>query len=175
MKPVESEMNPPESPVAPSKLPPNPTNPEKSQEPINSISKVDEVKIDHKCTLCYANFSDLCLLKKHQEEFHNFSKILHKCLDCDYSCFNKHSLKDHIAHVHERKNLMPLPNIQKRSSKLVRVELGSKKPYIDATQVSLMPYPCSQFYADIKSDIRFDNRFYIRLWNSFHVKPNHKS
>ena len=139
MKPVESKMNPPESPVSPSKLPPNPTNPEKSQEPINSISKVDEGKMDHKCTLCYANFSDLCLLKKHQEEFHNFSKILHKCLDCDYSCFNKHSLKDHIAHVHERKNLMPLPNIQKRSSKLVRVELGSKNPYTDATQVSLKP------------------------------------
>ena len=137
MKPVESKMNPPESPVAPSKLPPNPTNPEKSQEPINSISKVDEGKMDHKCTLCYANFSDLCLLKKHQEEFHNFSKILHKCLDCDYSCFNKHSLKDHIAHVHERKNLML--SIQKRSSKLVRVELGSKNPYTDATQVSLKP------------------------------------
>ena len=33
-----------------------------------------------------------------------------------------------------------------------------------------MPYPCSSFYADIKSDIRFD----IRLWNSFHVKLYHK-
>ena len=29
-----------------------------------------------------------------------------------------------------------------------------------------MPYPCSLFYADIKTDIRFD----IRLWNSIHVK-----
>ena len=38
-----------------------------------------------------------------------------------------------------------------------------------------MPYPCSPFYADIKSDIRFDNRFDIRLWNSFHVKLYHKS
>ena len=37
-----------------------------------------------------------------------------------------------------------------------------------------MPYPCSPFYADIKSDNRFDNRFYIRLWNSIHVKPYHK-
>ena len=62
MKPVESKMNPPESPVAPSKLPPNPTNPEKSQK---------------------------------------------------------------------------IP--QKKRSKLVRVELGSKKPYTDATQVSLKP------------------------------------
>ena len=62
MKPVESEMNPSESPVAPSKLPPNPTNPEKFQ-------------------------------KKHQKE----------------------------------------------RSKLVQVELGSKKPYTDATQVSLKP------------------------------------
>ena len=26
------------------------------------------------------------------------------------------------------------------------------------------------FYADIKTDIRFDNRFDIRLWNSIHVK-----
>ena len=34
----------------------------------------------------------------------------------------------------------------------------------------LMPYPCSPFYADIKSDIRFD----VRLWNSFHVKLYHK-
>ena len=33
-----------------------------------------------------------------------------------------------------------------------------------------MPYLCSPFYADIKSDIRFDNRFDVRLWNSFHVK-----
>ena len=29
-----------------------------------------------------------------------------------------------------------------------------------------MPYPCSRFYADI----RFDNRFDIKLWNSIHVK-----
>ena len=35
---------------------------------------------------------------------------------------------------------------------------------------SLMPYPCSPFYADIKSD----NRFEVRLWNSFHVKLYHK-
>ena len=28
-----------------------------------------------------------------------------------------------------------------------------------------MPYPCSQFCADVKFDIRFD----IKLWNSFHV------
>ena len=28
-----------------------------------------------------------------------------------------------------------------------------------------MPYPCSRFYADI----RFDNRFDIKLWNSIHV------
>ena len=40
--------------------------------------------------------------------------------------------------------------------------------------MSLMPYPCSPFYADIKSDIRFDNRFDVRLWNSFHVKLYHK-
>ena len=33
----------------------------------------------------------------------------------------------------------------------------------------------AQFYADTKSDIRFDNRFDIRLWNSFHVKLYHKS
>ena len=33
-----------------------------------------------------------------------------------------------------------------------------------------MPYPCSRFYVDIKTDIRFDNRFDIRLWNSIHVK-----
>ena len=37
--------------------------------------------------------------------------------------------------------------------------------------LSLMPYPCSLFYADIKCNIRFD----IRLWNSFHVKLYHKS
>jgi len=35
---------------------------------------------------------------------------------------------------------------------------------------TLMPYPCSPFYADIKFVIRFDNRFDIRLWNSFLVK-----
>ena len=29
----------------------------------------------------------------------------------------------------------------------------------------LMSYPCSWFYADI----RFDNRFGIKLWNSIHV------
>ena len=34
-----------------------------------------------------------------------------------------------------------------------------------------MPYPCNRFYADI----RFDNRFNIRIWNSIHVKPYHKS
>ena len=28
-----------------------------------------------------------------------------------------------------------------------------------------MPYPCSQFCADIKFDIRFDNRFNIKLGN----------
>ena len=33
----------------------------------------------------------------------------------------------------------------------------------------IMPYPCSQFCADIKSDIRFDNRFDVKLWDSFHV------
>ena len=38
-----------------------------------------------------------------------------------------------------------------------------------------MPYPCSRFYADIKTDIRFDNRFDIRLWNSFNVKLSIKS
>ena len=38
-----------------------------------------------------------------------------------------------------------------------------------------MPYPCSPFFADIKSDIIFDDRFDIRLWNSFHVKLYHKS
>ena len=32
-----------------------------------------------------------------------------------------------------------------------------------------MPYPCSQFCADIKFDIRFDNRFDIKLGDSFHV------
>ena len=37
------------------------------------------------------------------------------------------------------------------------------------TILILMPYPCSQFYADVKFDIRFDNRFDIKLWNSFHV------
>ena len=34
---------------------------------------------------------------------------------------------------------------------------------------TLMPYPCSRFYADVKFDIRFDNRFDIKIWNSFHV------
>ena len=41
-----------------------------------------------------------------------------------------------------------------------------------------MPYPCSRFYADIKTDIRFDNRSGladIRLWNSIHFKTYHKS
>ena len=33
----------------------------------------------------------------------------------------------------------------------------------------LMPYPCSQFCADIKFDIRFDNRFGIKVEDSFHV------
>ena len=33
----------------------------------------------------------------------------------------------------------------------------------------LMPYPCSQFCADVKFDIRFDNRFDIKLGDSFHV------
>ena len=33
-----------------------------------------------------------------------------------------------------------------------------------------MPYPCSRFHADVKTDIKFDNRFDIRLWNSIHVK-----
>ena len=28
-----------------------------------------------------------------------------------------------------------------------------------------MPYPCTLFYADVKFDIRFD----VKLWNSFHV------
>ena len=28
-----------------------------------------------------------------------------------------------------------------------------------------MPYPCSPFYADMKSDIRFDKPFDVRLWN----------
>ena len=32
-----------------------------------------------------------------------------------------------------------------------------------------MPYPCSQFCADVKFDIRFDNRFDIKLGNSFNV------
>ena len=31
-----------------------------------------------------------------------------------------------------------------------------------------MPYPCSQFCADVKFDIRFDNRFDIKLVDSFH-------
>ena len=31
--------------------------------------------------------------------------------------------------------------------------------------LTLIPYPCSWFYADVKFDIRFD----IKLWNSFHV------
>ena len=34
---------------------------------------------------------------------------------------------------------------------------------------NLMPYPCSQFYAEVKFAIRIDNRFDIKLWNSFHV------
>ena len=34
---------------------------------------------------------------------------------------------------------------------------------------NLMPYPRSPFYDDIKSDIRFGNRFDVRLWISFHV------
>ena len=40
--------------------------------------------------------------------------------------------------------------------------------------LTLLPYPCSQFCADIKFDIGFDNRFDIKLWNSFHVKLYHK-
>ena len=32
-----------------------------------------------------------------------------------------------------------------------------------------MPYPCSQFCADIEFDIRFDNRFGIKVGDSFHV------
>ena len=28
----------------------------------------------------------------------------------------------------------------------------------------LMPYLCSPFYADIKSDIRFDNSFHVKLY-----------
>ena len=32
-----------------------------------------------------------------------------------------------------------------------------------------MPYQCSQFCADIKFHIRFDNRFDIKLEDSFHV------
>ena len=32
-----------------------------------------------------------------------------------------------------------------------------------------MTYPCSHFYAVIKTDKRFDNRFDIKLWNSIHV------
>ena len=34
---------------------------------------------------------------------------------------------------------------------------------------TLMPYPCSQFCADVKFDIRFDNRFDVKLGDSFHV------
>ena len=105
--------------------------------PINAISKVHEGKKEHKCTLCYANFSNPFLLKNHREEFHNFSQILHKCLDCDYSSLDKYSLKDHLARVHERRNDISLPNTQKRLSISVRVELGSKNSYTDATQVSL--------------------------------------
>ena len=37
-----------------------------------------------------------------------------------------------------------------------------------------MEFPTSLFYADIKSDIRLDNRFDVRRWNSFHVKVYHK-
>ena len=33
-----------------------------------------------------------------------------------------------------------------------------------------MPYPCSQFCADIKFNIRFDNRFDIKLGDTFHAK-----
>ena len=34
---------------------------------------------------------------------------------------------------------------------------------------TLMPYPCSQFCADVKFDIRFDNRFDVKLGDSFHA------
>ena len=32
--------------------------------------------------------------------------------------------------------------------------------------ICTLPYPCSQFCADVKFDIRFDNRFDIKLWNT---------
>ena len=49
----------------------------------------------------------------------------------------------------------------------IKTELQNTK---GNTSHRLMPYPCSLFYADIKSDIRFDNK----LWNSFNVKRYHK-
>ena len=36
------------------------------------------------------------------------------------------------------------------------------KEFLDADW-TLMPYPCSQFYAGVNYDIRFDNRFEIKL------------
>ena len=37
-------------------------------------------------------------------------------------------------------------------------------PYM---KLRFMPYPCSRFYADIKTDNKFENRFDIRLWNMY--------
>ena len=38
----------------------------------------------------------------------------------------------------------------------------------------LMLYPYSPFNADFKFALRFENRFDIKFWKSFHVKPYHE-
>ena len=66
-----------------------------------------------------------------------------------------------MAFQRKKKNLSQ--DLENRRSTFLKSELK-----IDGA--TLMPYPCSQFCADVKFDIRFDNRFDVRLWNSFHVK-----
>ena len=49
------------------------------------------------------------------------------------------------------------------------VHIGPGWNFVLFNRLIHLPYPCSQFCADVKFDIRFDNRFDIKLGDSFHV------
>ena len=65
-----------------------------------------------------------------------------------------------MAFQRKKKNLSQ--DLENRRSTFLKSELK-----IDGA--TLMPYPCSQFCADIKFDIRSDNIFDIKLGDSLHV------
>ena len=62
MKPFESEIKPSESLVTPSKLPPNPTNPEKSQKKRSNAAYADTEKSVNKYARPLPNFTQLIVL-----------------------------------------------------------------------------------------------------------------